>query len=105
MQRKYTKAKWTAEEREKVQELYWAIARPQKKHNGHGSLDAWKAYLDHFADKFLLAFPGRPKKEVVAKVTHLLQTRQLKEHGESTYWSDVHQGAVRSRKARPPTTF
>jgi hypothetical protein len=79
--KQFTPASWPIEEREAINRIYWALERPRDRH-----LSAWKVYYRAFADRFCELFPKRNPTEVMEKVQSMIQTRQLKEKGETDYW-------------------
>lgn len=82
----YSKNKWSKEEREKLNNIYWDLKKPSTK-----SVSAWENYFLEFASIFRIFFHERSETEVVAKIKDLYATRQFDEKGENEYWSRVQE--------------
>lgn len=82
MRKDFSANKWTAEERSRLNTLYWDIQRPVVSNK-----DAWNDYLKEFTVRFQAYFPARPQAEVRARVKHMIRHRAMKAPGEQEYWS------------------
>lgn len=80
----YSKAKWTKEERDRLNYLYNELKRP----SGH-TIDAWDVYYTEFASQFRVFFGHRSESEVIEKIKDMFANRQFTELGEDNYWQHV----------------
>jgi hypothetical protein len=91
----YSKAKWTKEERERLNSLYLGLNRP----SGH-NVTAWEVYFTQFAEQFRVFHPQRSQGEVVEKIKDMFANRQFTESGEGNYWATVRATSPSTRKKR-----
>jgi hypothetical protein len=91
----YSKAKWTKEERDRLNYLYLELNRP----SGH-NIAAWEVYFTQFAEQFRVFHPQRGQSEVVEKVKDMFANRQFTESGEGSYWMNVRATSPSTRRKR-----
>lgn len=80
-----SKMKWSAEERDRMNQIYLDMAQPSQKNN----TKMWVIYLEGFAERYRSFFPSRSRKDVMEKARDMISKRKLKEHGEPLFWKDV----------------
>jgi hypothetical protein len=80
----YSKAKWTKEERDRLNYLYLELTRPPSH-----SLEAWDVYFAEFASQFRVFHSQRSEGEAIEKIKEMFATRQFTESGEGLYWTNV----------------
>jgi hypothetical protein len=90
----YSKNKWSKEERDKLNNIYWDLKKPSAK-----NMAAWENYFLEFAAIFRIFYNERSESEVVQKVKDLYATRQFEEKGESEYWSKVQDENMSPKKS------
>jgi hypothetical protein len=79
--------KWTLEERQKLNSLYYEMSTPSQ--NAH--LEIWKAYLIEFAKRFHIFYPNRSMEDITEKIRTMLAKKQMKEKGEEEFWKIIEQ--------------
>lgn len=84
LRKDFTTNRWSREERERINALYWEIKKPLM-----ASKEAWKDYLQEFAARFRAYFPERDAVEITKKVKAFIKFRYMKEPGEREYWAQV----------------
>jgi hypothetical protein len=77
--------KWTIEERQKLNSLYYEMPIPSQ--TAH--LEIWKAYLLEFAKRFHIFFPNRAINDIVEKIRTMIAKKQMKEKGEEEFWKRI----------------
>lgn len=82
---KFTKQKWTTEERQHLNRLYLELPLPSNLRNR----DLWQLYLQGFAARFVLVHPTRTPDEVMEKVQEMINKKQFKEKDEVERWEAV----------------
>lgn len=75
--------RWSTQEKKKITDLYWELARPTSK-----AAMAWTIYYQMFVARFLEFYPNKPVDEVRRKIEQMLALRQLKMSGEEEYWKE-----------------
>ncbi|GMH83485.1 hypothetical protein TrVE_jg1060 [Triparma verrucosa] len=73
--------RWGAEEREKLNELYWELGRPTRPGQK-------KEHYDLYAQRHRVLYKNRPKSEIIERVQYMLKFNCFKEPGESKYWKE-----------------
>ena len=80
----YSLNKWTTEERNRLNALYWEVNKPLVSDKA-----AWRDYYIDIASRYRVFFPRRTTKEIIVKVRELIAHRVLKERGEKEFWKEI----------------
>lgn len=91
----FSKAKWTKEERDRLNYLYLELSRPSGP-----SVAAWEVYFTQFAQQFCVFHPQRSQAEAREKIKDMYANRQFTESGEGSYWATVRATSPSSRRKR-----
>lgn len=78
-----THTKWSAEERQKLSQLYRDVPLPAIS----GEKELWNFYYQKVAERFVVFFPQRSREDVKEKLRSMLAKKQMKEAGEEAYWA------------------
>jgi hypothetical protein len=96
----YSKAKWTKEERDRLNYLYLQLIRPPSH-----SIEAWNVYFAEFASQFRVFHSQRCESEVIEKVKEMFASRQFTESGEGLYWTNVRTTSPVARRKQMDVPF
>jgi hypothetical protein len=80
----FTQYKWTKEERNRLNALYWDVNKPLMNTN-----EAWNDYVQQFAARFKEYYPSKETDDIIEKLRQFIKFRSMKEPGEKEFWGKI----------------